>query len=165
VTEADSFEVGASQPTTERPGRAMGVDLGARRIGIAVSDSSGTMASPRTTVVRSGDAERDRRALVALAVEEEAVIVVVGHPLALDGSRTAAARAAEAELELLAPMLDAVGIDAVLFDERLTTVSAQRALSEGGTRAHKQRAVVDRAAAAVLLDAWLDARRGRNDRA
>ncbi len=138
----------------------MGVDLGSRRIGIAVSDSAGTMASPRTTVVRSGDPQRDRQALADLAVEEEVAVVVVGHPRGMDGSRGAAARAAEDEAEALAGLLADRGIAVELFDERLTTVTAQRSLAAGGTRGRSQRAVVDRAAATVLLDAWLDARRG-----
>jgi putative Holliday junction resolvase len=119
------------------------------------------MATPRGTVTRSGDAERDRRALVDLAVEEEAVVVVVGLPLSLDGSRGPAARAAEAEAEALAGPLADRGIVVELFDERLTTVSAHQALTAGGTRGRDQRAVVDRTAAAILLTAWLDARRVR----
>jgi putative Holliday junction resolvase len=137
----------------------VGVDLGARRIGIAVSDSSGTLATPRGTLTRSGDPERDRRALVDLALEEGVVVVVVGHPLSLDGSRGPAALAAEAEAAALADVLDAHGVRVELFDERLTTVSAHRALTAGGTRGRDQRAVVDRTAAAVLLMAWLDGRR------
>jgi putative Holliday junction resolvase len=112
-------------------------------------------------VTRSGDAERDRRALVDLAVEEEAVVVVVGHPLSLDGTRGTAARAAEAEVEALTGPLGARGITVELFDERLTTVSAHQALTAGGTRGRDQRAVVDQTAAAILLSAWLDARRSR----
>jgi len=145
---------------TARPGRALGVDLGTRRIGIAVSDSAGTLATPRGTLERTGDAQRDRRALVDLAVEEEAVVVVVGHPLSLDGSRGPAARAAEAEAEALAALLADHGIGVELVDERLTTVSAHRALTAGGTRGRDQRAVVDRTAAAILLTTWLDGRRG-----
>ena len=148
--------------TTERaarPGRALGVDLGARRIGIAVSDSAGTLATPRSTLQRTGDAERDRRALVDLAVEEEAVVVVVGHPLSLDGSRGPAARAAEAEAEALTELLTGRGVAVELFAERLPTVSAHQALTAGGTRGRDQRAVVDKTAAAILLTAWLDARR------
>jgi putative holliday junction resolvase len=144
-----------------RPGRALGIDLGARRIGVAVSDSAGTLATPRGTVTRTGDAARDRRALVDLAVEEEAVVVVVGHPLSLDGTRGRAARAAEAEAEALGGLLADRGITVELFDERLTTVSAHQALTAGGTRGRDQRAVVDRTAAAILLTAWLDARRAR----
>jgi putative Holliday junction resolvase len=142
-----------------RSGRAIGVDLGARRIGIAVSDSAGTLATPRGTLVRTGDVARDRRALVDLAVEEEAVVVVVGHPLSLDGTRGPAAVAAEAEAAALAGLLAERGIRVELFDERLTTVSAHQALSAGGTRGRNQRAVVDQTAAAVMLMAWLDGRR------
>jgi putative Holliday junction resolvase len=143
-----------------RPGRAVGVDLGAKRIGIAVSDSAGTLATPRGTVVRTGDAARDRRALVDLAVEEAAVVVVVGHPLSLDGTRGPSAVAAEAEAEALAGLLDEHGIEVELFDERMTTVTAHQALTAGGTKGRNQRAVVDQTAAAVMLAAWLDGRRG-----
>ena len=118
-----------------------------------MSDSAGTLATPRGTLQRSGDAERDRRALVDLAVEE------VGHPLSLDGSRGTAARAAEVEAEALAGLLADRGVAVELFDERLTTVSAHQALTAGGTRGRDQRAVVDQTAAAILLTAWLDARR------
>jgi len=147
------------EPTPDRPGRAVGIDLGARRIGVAVSDSAGTLATPRTTLVRSGDPGRDRRALVELVREEEAVVVVVGHPLSLDGSRGPAATAAEQEAEALAEALAPHGVRVELFDERLTTVTAHQALSAGGTRGRDQRAVVDQTAAAVLLEAWLDGRR------
>ncbi|HVC67529.1 MAG TPA: Holliday junction resolvase RuvX [Acidimicrobiales bacterium] len=143
----------------DRPGRAVGVDLGARRIGIAVSDSAGTLATPRGTIVRSGDPVRDRQALVDLVREEEAVVVVVGHPLSLDGTRGPAAVAAEAEAEALAGLLERDGVRVELLDERLTTVSAHQALTAGGTRGRDQRAVVDQTAAAVLLMAWLDGRR------
>jgi len=143
----------------DRPGRAVGVDLGARRIGVAVSDSAGTLATPRGTIVRSGDPERDRRALAALAREEEAVVVVVGHPLSLDGTRGPAAVAAEAEAAALEGLLGPHEIRVELFDERLTTVSAHQALTAGGTRGRDQRALVDQTAAAVMLMAWLDGRR------
>ena len=142
-----------------RPGRAVGVDLGARRIGIAVSDSAGTLATPRGTIVRSGDRERDRMAVVDLVREEEAVVVVVGHPLSLDGTRGPAATAAEAEAEALGALLAPHGVQVELFDERLTTVTAHQALSAGGTKGRNQRAVVDQTAAAVMLMAWLDGRR------
>jgi putative holliday junction resolvase len=136
------------------------VDLGARRIGIAVSDSAGTLATPRGTIHRSGDTARDRQALADLVREEEAVVVVVGHPLSLDGTRGPAARAAEEEAAALEGLLAPDGVRVELFDERLTTVSAHQALRAGGTRSRDQRAVVDRTAAAVMLMAWLDGRRG-----
>jgi len=104
---------------------------------------------------------RDRRALVDLVVEEEAVVVVVGHPLSLDGSRGPAALAAEVEAEELTKLLSARDVRVELFDERLTTVSAHQALTAGGTKGRKQRAVVDQTAAAVMLMAWLDKRRAQ----
>ena len=142
-----------------RRGRAVGVDLGAKRIGIAVSDSGGLMATPRGTLNRTRDAARDRRTLVDLVVEEEAVIVVVGHPLSLDGTRGPAARAAEDEAAALTVLLQDRDVAVELCDERLTTVSAHQALRAGGTKGRNQRAVVDQTAAAVMLMAWLDGRR------
>jgi putative Holliday junction resolvase len=146
--------------TVPRRGRAIGIDLGSRRIGIAISDSAGTVAVPRGTVVRSGDAARDRRDLVALIQEEEAVVVVVvGLPLSLDGSHGPAATAAVAEAEELRGLLTGHGIDVELFDERLTTVTAHQALAAGGTRERKRRNIVDQTAAAIMLSAWLDGSR------
>jgi putative Holliday junction resolvase len=148
----------AAEPT--RPGRAVGIDLGSRRIGIAVTDSAGTMALPRTTLVRSGDIERDRRRLVDLIIEEQAVVVVVGLPLSLDGSRGRAADEAAREAEALEALLAPHRIGVELFDERLTTVSAHQALAAGGAGGRRRRQVVDRAAATVMLSAWLDSARG-----
>jgi putative Holliday junction resolvase len=144
-----------------RRGRVVGIDLGSRRIGIAVSDSAGTMALPRATVVRSGDASRDRQRLVDLVLDEEAVTVVVGLPLSLDGSKGTAATAAAEEADALGALLAPHQIDVELFDERLTTVSAHQALTAGGADGRQRRRVVDQAAAAVLLEAWLDGRRPR----
>jgi putative holliday junction resolvase len=141
-------------------GRALGIDLGSRRIGIAVTDSAGTMALPRTTLVRSGDAERDRRRLIDLIVEEEAVVVVVGLPLSLDGSRGRAAMAAVEEAATLRGLLEDRHIAVELFDERLTTVSAHQALADGGTKERDRRHIVDQAAAAVMLSAWLESSGG-----
>ncbi|HEX4219499.1 MAG TPA: Holliday junction resolvase RuvX [Acidimicrobiales bacterium] len=137
----------------------MGLDLGSRRIGVAVSDSAGTLASPRTTVLRTKDAAADHRALVSLVLEAEAGVVVVGLPLSLGGGRGTAARAAEAEAAELAVLLGPEGVGVELFDERLTTVSAHAALAQTGKSSRQRRSVVDRSAAAVLLQAWLDARR------
>ena len=144
-----------------RRGRAVGIDLGSRRIGIALTDSDGTMALPRTTVVRTGDVERDRRHLVELVLEEEAVVVVVGLPLSLDGRRGRAATQAAEEAEALAELLEPHHVDVELFDERLTTVSAHQALTAGGAGGRQRRQVVDQAAATVMLEAWLDRWRAR----
>jgi putative holliday junction resolvase len=145
--------------TPSRPGRVVGIDLGSRRIGVAVSDSARTMALPRTTLVRTADAERDRRTLLELVLEEEAVTVVVGLPLSLDGSRRRAALEAADEADALRALLAPHSVEVELFDERLTTVTAHQVLAAGGARERARRTVVDQAAAAVMLGAWLDARR------
>jgi putative Holliday junction resolvase len=140
-------------------GRAVGIDLGSRRIGVAVSNSGRTLASPRTTVVRTGDPERDRRTLIDLVIDEEASVVVVGLPLSLDGSRGTAALEAEAEAEALRTGLQQQGVEVELFDERLTTVTAHQSLAAGGKRSKARRQIIDRSAATVMLQAWLEARR------
>jgi len=137
------------------------IDLGARRIGVAVSDSSGLLASPRCTVERSGDPAADRAAIVAVVLEADARHLVVGLPLSLDGRRRAAAVAAEAEAEALRTMLAPQGVPVETFDERLTTVTAERSLAAAGRTGRARRRVVDQAAAAVLLQAWLDANHAR----
>lgn len=138
--------------------RSAAIDLGSRRIGMAVSDSRGTLASPRCTVERSGDAERDRAAVVAAVIEAEAELLVVGLPLSLDGRRRQAAVAAEEEASALRELLAPLGVAVETFDERLTTVTAERSLAAAGHGGKARRRVVDQAAAAVLLQAWLDAR-------
>ncbi len=142
--------------TPTRRGRALGVDLGSRRIGIAVTDSAGTMALPRTTLVRTGDIEGDRRRLVEMAVDDGVVVVVVGLPLSLDGSRGRAAMAAVEEAAVLRGLLEPRGIEVELFDERLTTVTAHQALAAGGADERGRRQIVDQTAAAVMLSAWLE---------
>jgi putative Holliday junction resolvase len=139
------------------PRRVLGLDLGSRRIGIAVSDRSGTIASPLVVLGRSGDVARDHQAIKALVEEEEAEAVVVGLPLSLDGSIGPAARAALAETEVLASV---VGVPVVSYDERFTTVSAERPMREMRMRAEARRRVVDKVAAAVMLQAWLDGQPG-----
>jgi putative Holliday junction resolvase len=133
--------------------RVLALDLGSKRIGVAVSDRSGTIASPLTVVSRSGRRSDDHRRIAELVVEEEAERVVVGLPLSLDGSLGPAARAAQDEADELALVLP---VPLEVFDERLTTVTAERALMEARMRAEARRRVVDKVAAAVMLQAWLD---------
>jgi putative Holliday junction resolvase len=143
--------------------RVLGIDLGERRIGVAVSDSSGTLASPWGTVERTGDRDADLESVAGVAVQLGVERVVVGLPLSLDGRRRRAARAAQVETDVLGEVLEARGIAVESFDERLTTVTAQRALAGAGRRGPGQRARIDQAAAAVLLQAWLDAHRPGRD--
>lgn len=137
------------------PGRVLGIDLGSRRIGVAVSDPGRVIASPDRVLSRSGDAERDRRAIAAIADEWEARVLVIGLPLSLDGSEGPAARAAREESERLAEL---TGLPVETYDERFTTVTAQRSLTEQNVRGKDRRKVIDMVAAAVLLQAWLDRR-------
>ncbi|MDQ1475153.1 MAG: putative pre6S rRNA nuclease [Actinomycetota bacterium] len=134
--------------------RALGVDLGERRIGLALSDPSRTIASPHDVLRRSGDPAADRRAILALALEVGAGVIVVGLPLSLSGKRGPAARAARDEVEAMRAI--AGDIEIVLHDERLTTVTAERALIEGGVRRVARRQVIDKVAAAVMLQSWLE---------
>jgi putative Holliday junction resolvase len=141
-----------------RQGRVLGIDLGARRIGIAISDAGQRMAAGLTVVARSGDVGADHRALAALAGDEEAVAAVVGLPRSLDGSLGPAARGVRQEVEQLRTML---GVPVEVIDERFTTVTAARALRAGGARPAQARRLVDQEAAAVILQSWLDGRQGR----
>jgi putative Holliday junction resolvase len=149
---ADRAATGAAR----RPGRAVGIDLGSRRIGVAVSDSAQRVALPHTTLSRSRDAAEDRRRLVDLIVGLDAAVVVVGLPLSLDGSRGPAASAAAAEADAMGAALGEHGIPVELVDERLTTVSAHQALAEAGANSRERRRVVDASAAAVVLTSWLE---------
>ena len=137
------------------PGRVLGIDLGSKRIGIAITDAARTLATPYEVVLRSGDRPRDHRRIAALVAEAEATAVVVGMPLSLDGSVGPAARAAMEEIEQLR---DIVGVPVEAFDERLTTVSADRSLVQMKMKADARRRVVDKVAAAVMLQAWIDRR-------
>ena len=138
--------------------RALGVDPGSRRIGLAVSDRSGTIASPLTVLQRSRSRDHDLHELARIVRDEEADVVVFGLPLNMDGSRGPAARAAVAESRRLATLVD---VPVELHDERLTTVTADRDMMAAGLDALERRRVVDKIAAAIMLQSWLDARATR----
>ena len=133
--------------------RALGVDLGSKRIGIALSDSGGRVATPYEVITRSGDTARDRRSVLALADEAEVEIIVVGLPLSLDGSVGPAAEAALAEADALRALTE---IPVETYDERLTTVTADRSLQALDLKGPARRKVIDKVAASVMLQAWLD---------
>ena len=136
--------------------RALGVDLGSKRIGIAVSDISGTVASGLTTVHRSKSRRHDHAEIARIVRDEECEIVVVGRPLSLDGTVGPAASAATKEAGQLA---NVVGVPVEMYDERFTTVTAEAAMRDVGLSGRRQRQVVDKLAAAVMLQAWLEHRR------
>jgi putative Holliday junction resolvase len=138
------------------PGRVAALDLGARRIGVAYSDSRRSLASPWGTIERSGSPARDRRAVVEAVQEVEALTVVVGLPLSLSGQVGPAAQSALDEAAALRELLEPLGVRVETADERFTTVEAERSLRAAGRTGKAARKVVDSAAAMVLLQAWLD---------
>ncbi len=133
--------------------RVLALDLGARRIGVALSDSTGTLATPYTVIERSGDPAADRRVVARLVEESGAERLVVGLPVGLSGADGAAATAAREEARLLAAV---VGVPVEMADERLTTVEAAR---RRRARGRSGRGGIDAEAAAVLLESWLASHR------
>ncbi len=133
--------------------RALGIDLGEKRIGIAVSDSNGKVATPIQVLVRSKSAKHDHNKINELVNEWEAEIVVVGMPYSLNGSKGPAARLVEKEVEKLS---DSISVPVTIHDERLTTVMAAKELDVQGLDSKKQREVIDQVAASVILQSWLD---------
>ena len=134
------------------PGVVLAVDVGTVRVGVAASDPHRVLASPVETV-RAPGLER----VAALAVERDAVLVVVGLPTSLSGaSRSASAQMARSYAERLAPLVAPVPVE--LVDERLTTVTATAALRSAGRSRRTTRDVIDQAAAVALLQGVLDTR-------
>ena len=138
-------------------GRRLGVDVGSVRVGVALSDPDGVLASPLVTLPRDrrGGADLDR--IAGLVTEHEVVEVVVGLPRTLAGRHGAAAEGAAAYAAAVRERVGAVPVQ--LADERFTTVTATRVLAERGVRGRRQRAVVDQVAAAEILQSWLELRR------
>lgn len=132
-----------------RPGRRLGVDVGKARIGVAVCDRDGLLATPVETVPRAQGS--DVRRIVELADEYDVLEIVVGLPLSMSGDDTPSTADARGFAELLAEHR-AVR----LVDERLSTVTAQRGLHQAGRNTKKSRAVIDQAAAVIILQHALD---------
>jgi putative Holliday junction resolvase len=142
-----------------RAGRVLGVDVGTVRVGLALSDPTGTLASPLETLRRAkSGSDLDR--LAALVVEHEVTEVVVGEPVHLSGASGASAQDASNYAQELADRIPDVPV--ILIDERLSTVTAASHLREGGIDSRKQRGVIDQAAAVVILQQFLDSRRPRS---
>jgi putative Holliday junction resolvase len=160
-------------------GARLGVDVGSVRVGVAISDPDGILATPLVTVARVAGGAPGRRSshgetpepretpadLVEIArlVREHGVVeVVVGLPVTLSGRDGPAAAGARRYADALATLVDPVPVR--LADERMSTVIATRRLSERGVRGRRQRTVVDQAAAVEILQGWLDAYRARTAR-
>lgn len=135
--------------------RIMAVDLGLVRTGLAVCDARELLASPIGTVEERRPEELLKR-VAAAAIEHKAEQIVVGHPRNMDGSRGESAQRAET---FAASLEAATGISTVLWDERMTTVTAIGYLNETDVRGKKRKQVVDTVSATIILQGYLDARR------
>jgi len=134
-------------------GPVLGLDLGARRIGLALSDEAARIAFPAGSLERVGR-ERDLEALRALAAERAVTRIVVGLPIPLGGGDGTAARAARSFADALAGV---TGLPVELVDERLTTVEAERALQQAPARQRRRRKeVIDAMAATLILRTYLE---------
>jgi putative Holliday junction resolvase len=142
--------------------RVLGVDLGERRIGLAVTDPSGVLASPHDTLERAAARADDHRASVTAATEMGATRIVIGLPRSLSGDLGPAARSVLDEVAAITEVARASGIEVDTYDERFSTMIAQRNLRDATPRRSKrqraQRERIDASAAAVILQSWLDAR-------
>jgi putative Holliday junction resolvase len=134
-------------------GPVLGLDLGDVRIGVAISDPDRRVAVPLGTV--KAGAPHDLHAIAGIVRERDVTLVVVGLPRSLSGRAGPRAERARAFSEALRAV---VGVPVELQDERLSTAEAERALREAGARGRRLKASSDRSAAAVILQAWLDAR-------
>ena len=139
--------------------QVLALDVGDRNIGVALSDPTGLLASPLTVIERTGG-KRDFQRVLDLVRDREAELVVVGMPVSLDGVPREQAMATQAfsdELTRRCP------VPVVTWDERLTTVEAERRMREAGASARKRKRARDSAAAAVLLQAYLEHLRMRRE--
>ncbi len=140
--------------------RLLGLDLGTRRIGVAVSDELGLLAHGLTVLTRHGG-QRDLDAIAQVAREEEVVGVVIGFPLNMNGSEGEAA----ARVRRFGAALGAhLNLPIFLWDERLTTWEAQGIMKDVSVRTRKRKQLVDKIAATLILQSYLDAEQPANDR-
>ncbi len=133
--------------------RSLGIDLGTRRIGVAMSDSSGVIASPLTVVVRSANHGQDHKKIQELIDEYEVDCVVVGMPLSMSGKVGPAAKSAQDEIKEMQTVLS---VPVYSYDERLTSKTANESMMQANMKAQARRRIVDKIAAAVMLQGWLD---------
>ncbi len=143
----------ATLPTT---GRLLGVDVGDVRLGLAVTDPGQVVATPLDTVASSPDPEEVAAIVLAAVADEQPVAVVVGYPRTMAGREGSAAQRCRVVAEHVADTSD---LPVLLWDERLSTVEAERSLLEGDMRRRRRREVVDRVAASLILRGVLEARR------
>ena len=140
--------------------RALGIDVGSKTIGVAVSDEDGVIATPCEVLVRRG--HKDDAAAIAARVRDRAVgHVVVGLPLELDGREGRRARTVRTFLDVLARELGGGddGVELVAWDERFSTAAAERAMIEADASRAERKRHIDAVEAQFILQGWLDSRR------
>ncbi len=139
-----------------RRGIRLGIDVGTVRVGVAISDMDGLLATPVETLPRD---DSTLRSLVSLVLDRNVFEIYVGLPLAMSGGHTAST---EDALSVARELATALSTPVRLMDERLTTVSAHSALRQSGKQASRSRSVVDQVAAVMLLQHALDTERSRD---
>jgi putative holliday junction resolvase len=138
--------------------RALGVDPGSARIGLALSDELGCMAHPLQTIQVKGGTVADQAAsIAAVATEHGSPSIILGLPRNMNGTYGPAAEKSRDLAEALKPLTTA---KVILWDERLTTAAATRRLQEAGRNSRDQRQIIDQAAAVQILQDWLDGNQG-----
>ena len=135
--------------------KVLGVDLGERRIGVALSDDTGLLAFPLTALSRS-DLGSDISRILETAKKHRVTEIVVGMPLSLTGKRGPQAHSTN---RFIAVLTENTSIPIKTFDERLSTIEAERLLHQTGNRPSRDRGRLDAAAAAVILQRYLDSRK------
>tara|TARA_A100001388_G_C28437704_1_gene342635 strand:+ start:101 stop:547 length:447 start_codon:yes stop_codon:yes gene_type:complete len=133
--------------------RVIGIDLGSKRIGIALSDSDLTVATPLDVIERSGNVENDHIAILKITDEWEVKRIIVGLPISLDGTLGASAQSVIDEISRLGNLTD---IPIETHDERFTTVTAEQILLQQNVKRDKKKRVIDKVAAAIILQGWID---------
>ncbi|HJM28888.1 MAG TPA: Holliday junction resolvase RuvX [Acidimicrobiales bacterium] len=139
--------------------RALGVDLGTKRIGIALSNSERSIATPYSVITRSGDPLRDYAQILEIANEWQVNTLVFGLPISLDGSLGPAAKKTKSEIKEVQKLTD---LNVQTFDERFTTVTAEQIIRDQNISKEKGRGLVDQIAASIILQAWIDTQRNAN---
>lgn len=134
--------------------QAIGLDVGTKTIGVAVSDGLGMLAHPVTTIARKG-VRQDVEQLVALLAVRDVGQIVVGLPYELDGSEERSAKLARQVGDAFGA---ATGLPVAYVDERFTSVDAERQLIAAGMSRAKRKAVIDQQAAVIILQSWMDQR-------
>lgn len=137
--------------------RLIGLDVGEARIGVAVSDPTGTLASAREVLARRPEALA-LQAIIRLVEEEEAEAIIVGLPLSLSGELHGQAALVQ---EFADTLRKEVQVPVEFWDERLSTVAAEREMRAAGTKRERRKAMIDAVAAAIILQSYLDARRAQ----